>query len=133
MTPEQIQKMAEGCPPSSIGKDHEEVVTWLAEKHIALQEQVQKLAALAEERRVFIVNGVEMGYIQLPVFDDDSATSTYQRCLLKPKFAADAVIREIGAKAGKFCDKAPAGYHCTRLAWHDGPCAAVDTNREGQP
>jgi hypothetical protein len=99
MTPEQIQKMAEGCPPSAIGKDHEEVITWLAEKHIALQEQVQKLAALAEERRVFIVNGAEMGYIQLPVFDDDPATSTYQRCLLKPKFAADAVIREVGAKA----------------------------------
>jgi hypothetical protein len=100
---------------------------------IGLQDQVQKLAALAEERRVFIVNGAEMGYIQLPVFDGDPATSTYQRCLLKPKFAADAVIREIGAKAGKFCDKAPAGYQCTRLAWHDGPCAAVDTNREGQP
>lgn len=65
----------------------------------ALQEQVQTLAALAEERRIFIVNGAEMGYIQLPVFDDDPATVTYQRCLLKPKFAADAFIREIGAKA----------------------------------
>lgn len=65
----------------------------------ALQEQVQQLAALAEERRVFIINGAEMGYIQLPVFDGDPATSTYQRCLLKPKFAADAVIRGIGAKA----------------------------------
>ena len=65
----------------------------------ALEEQVQKLAALAEERRVFIVNGAEMGYIQLPVFDDDPATATYQRCLLKPKLAADAVIREIGVKA----------------------------------
>lgn len=99
MTPEQIQKMAEGFPPSSIGKDHEEVIVWLAEQHVALQEQVQKLAALAEERRVFIVNGAEMGYVQLPVFDGDPATATYQRCLLKPKFAADAVIREIGAKA----------------------------------
>ncbi|MEM6162081.1 hypothetical protein AAH446_16270 [Erwinia sp. P6884] len=99
MTPEQIQKMAEGFPPSSIGKDHEEVIVWLAEQHVALQEQVQKLAALAEERRVFIVNGAEMGYIQLPVLDGDPVTATYQRCLLKPKFAADAVIREIGAKA----------------------------------
>ena len=65
----------------------------------ALQEQVQKLAALAEERRIFIVNGAEMGYIELPVFDEDPATATYQRCLLNPKFAADAAIREVGAKA----------------------------------
>lgn len=43
MTPEQIQKMAEGFPPSSIGKDHEEVVAWLAKNHVALQEQLQKL------------------------------------------------------------------------------------------
>lgn len=31
------------------------------------------------------------------------------------------------------CQKAPAGWQCTRLAGHDGPCAAVDTNSEGQP
>lgn len=30
------------------------------------------------------------------------------------------------------CDKAPAGYQCTRLAGHDGPCAAVDMNSCGE-
>lgn len=50
-----------------------------------LQQQVDALAMLAEDRRVFIVNGTEMGYIQLPVFQDDPATATYERCLLKPE------------------------------------------------
>lgn len=31
------------------------------------------------------------------------------------------------------CKKAPAGYQCTRLAGHDGPCAAVDTNMAAEP
>jgi len=45
MTPEQIQAIAEGLPPSAIGKDYEEVVTWLANQLIALQLQVNALAA----------------------------------------------------------------------------------------
>lgn len=48
MTPEQIQKMADGFPPSSIGKDHEEVVTWLAQQHAHLQEQVRDSTERAE-------------------------------------------------------------------------------------
>lgn len=78
----------------------------------ALQEQVRALAALAEERREFIVNGAELGYIQLPVFDDDPATATYQRCLLKPKFAAAAALREIRADGAMAC-----GIHLRE--WYD--------------
>lgn len=86
------------CIPGDM-KVNEELPSYLVRMFDALHEQVQKLAALAEERRVFIVNGAEMGYIQLPVFEDDPATSTYQRCLLKPKFATDAFIRDIKSKA----------------------------------
>lgn len=43
MSPEQIQAIAEGLPPSAIGKDHEEVVTWLANQLIALQLKVNAL------------------------------------------------------------------------------------------
>ncbi len=45
MTPEQIQKMADGLSPQSIGKDYEEAITWLANQHIALQQQVNAMAA----------------------------------------------------------------------------------------
>lgn len=60
-----------------------------------LNEQVLALAALAEERRKFIVNGVEFGYIRIPSVPLDKATGTYERCLLKPKFAADAILNEV--------------------------------------
>lgn len=43
--------------------------------------------------------------------------------------------RAIAAKPGEHdhrCKKAPAGYQCTRLAGHDGPCAAVDMNSCGE-
>lgn len=45
MKTEQIKKMADGSSPSEIGKDFEEVIIWLAENYIALQEQVQQLVA----------------------------------------------------------------------------------------
>jgi len=60
-----------------------------------MDEQVRELAALAEERREFIVNGVEFGYIRIPSVPLDKATGTYERCLLKPKFAADAILNEV--------------------------------------
>ncbi|WP_312063306.1 hypothetical protein [Pantoea septica] len=41
-----IELMAQGFPPSSIGKDHEEVVTFLATSLLAAQ---QKLGAMAAE------------------------------------------------------------------------------------
>lgn len=123
MTPEQIQKMAEGCPPSAIGKDHEEVVTWLAEKHIALQEQVQKLAAEnAALKDAFHPEAVPDDLLDNfgdavkmdgeTFWEGDNCTSfsyvSNAEELIKLSLASmggietpatDAVIREIGAKA----------------------------------
>lgn len=65
----------------------------------ALQEKVRALAVLAEERREFIVNGAELGHIEMPVFNDDPATAIYQRCLLNSEFAAAAALREIRAQS----------------------------------
>ncbi|EPO1082266.1 hypothetical protein ACT6F8_002665 [Cronobacter dublinensis] len=57
------------------------------------------IAGVAEERREFIVNGVEMNFISLPKDGDaDKATAVYSRCLLKPKFACDAFLREVRAQ-----------------------------------
>lgn len=89
MTPEQIQKMAEGFPPSSIGKDHEEVIVWLAEQHVALQEQVQKLAADKEKYLVECM-ATKIAIQYLKAGESDFTLNTP---------ATDAVIREIGAKA----------------------------------
>lgn len=64
-----------------------------------LIEHLEALSALAEERREFIVNGVEFGYIRIPEVKNDKATGTYERCLLKPKYAADAILNEVRSQA----------------------------------
>lgn len=61
-------------------------------------EYVYGLVALAEERREFIVNGVEYDYIELPLFEEDRANATYQRCLLKDSYAAENITAELRAQ-----------------------------------
>ncbi|EPR9081064.1 hypothetical protein ACU9CW_001583 [Cronobacter dublinensis] len=68
------------------------------------------IAGVAEERREFIVNGVEMNFISLPKdCDADKATAMYSRCLLKPNFACDAFLREVRAQGveafAAYCQK----------------------------
>ncbi|URM25328.1 hypothetical protein [Leclercia adecarboxylata] len=56
-------------------KDHQDVMAELEAKCAALSIE-------SEERRQFILNGVEMGFIRLPDKDTrDPATATYERCL----------------------------------------------------
>lgn len=54
----------------------------VAEKFAELESKCAALAAESEERRQFILNGVEMGFIRLPDKDTrDTVTATYERCL----------------------------------------------------
>ncbi|HID7507801.1 TPA: hypothetical protein ACXHW4_001624 [Enterobacter hormaechei] len=56
--------------------------------YAALEARFAALAAESEERRQFIINGVEFGYIRLPDEDTaDSAKATYERCLSVSKYA----------------------------------------------
>lgn len=49
-----------------------------------VRQRIQQLEELAEERRKFILNGVEMGYVRLPDNHTmDAATGVYKRCLNK--------------------------------------------------
>lgn len=58
------------------------------EDYAALEARCAALAAESEERRQFILNGVEFGYIRLPDEDTaDSAKATYERCLSGSKYA----------------------------------------------
>lgn len=53
------------------------------------------MAALAEERRRFIINGVEHGKITLPHDDtDDTAHDVYQRCEMTTAHAAAALATQ---------------------------------------
>jgi len=60
---------------------------------------VMGLGLLAEERREFIANGVDEGYIELPGIDEEKATEVYERCLLRNTFAADDVKNQLKAQS----------------------------------
>lgn len=85
----------------------------LTEQVAALQKQCDALAALAEERRQFIVNGVEMGDILLPVIDGDPAIGIHERCLLKPKFAYEAYLNSVRAEGVEMVKAHPAISICS--------------------
>ncbi|MBE8915147.1 hypothetical protein G9451_04400 [Enterobacter kobei] len=55
--------------------------------YAALEARCAALAAESEERRQFIINGVEFGYIRLPDEDTaDSAKAIYELCLSVGKY-----------------------------------------------
>jgi hypothetical protein len=86
-------------------------------------EYVHGLVALAEERREFIVNGVEYDYIELPLFEDDRANATYQRCLLKDGYAAADITAELRAQgvdgyAQAFSENTNMDFACNRGFYH---------------
>lgn len=53
-----------------------------ADDHEKLVNELIILAALSAERREFIVNGVEEGFIQLPVIPEDKANAVHARCMM---------------------------------------------------
>jgi hypothetical protein len=64
-----------------------------------LETKVNIMEVLAEERRQFIVNGVELGYISLPDCEVDSANDTFARCNLENEYALNnfKLEQQIGA------------------------------------
>jgi len=94
---------ASGCDKASnaafIAAANPETILVIAEAYLALEQQRDALAVLAEERRQFIVNGVEIGDILLPVIEGDPAVGIYERCLLETNFAADAYLNSVRSNA----------------------------------
>jgi hypothetical protein len=73
-----------------------------------LQMQVEKLAAenaemkaVCEDRRTFIMNGVQLGYIQVPTVETDPALETIRVAVSpqEPTPATDAFLAEVRASA----------------------------------
>lgn len=64
-----------------------------------LREERGQMAALAEDRRQFIVSGAELGYISPPWDKDDPAYRVFQECNLVPSFAAASHDARMKAEA----------------------------------
>lgn len=113
MTGNDIKKMADGFPPTSIGMDQEEVVMWMAKHSIQLQEQVRALAAEVQAVRWASGQVYSAGYNHghlntadgMPYAEDSDLQLRGTEVLdefTDPDHrgdAADAVIREIRAQA----------------------------------
>jgi hypothetical protein len=63
-----------------------------------LETKVNIMEVLAEERRQFIVNGVELDYITLPDCEVASANDTFARCNLENEYAFNNFKLEQQAK-----------------------------------
>lgn len=101
---------------------YEELEQQLAESHRALraetaahentQMQLEKMAAenaglksICEDRRTFIMNGVQLGYIQAPTVETDPALETI-RIAVSPQEqtpATDAFLAEVRAQGADEC------------------------------
>ncbi|MGS3469173.1 hNH endonuclease [Citrobacter farmeri] len=82
------------------------------------------LKAICEDRRTFIMNGVQLGYIQVPTVETDPALETI-RVAVSPQEqtpATDAFLAEVRAQA-----------QSEVIEWLDAEITAIDTMYRGDP
>lgn len=72
-------------------------------KCAALASENAGLKAVCEDRRTFIMNGVQLGYIQVPTVETDPALETIRVAVSpqEPTPATDAFLAEVRAQAHK--------------------------------
>ncbi|GCT33776.1 hypothetical protein GVI60_06560 [Citrobacter freundii] len=96
------------------------------EKFSALTAENAGMKATCEDRRTFIMNGVQLGYIKVPTVDTDPALDTI-RVAVSPQEstpATDAFLAEVRAKA--FDDLCAAFVkHASVSGLDDGDCVTV--------
>lgn len=82
-------------------KDHQEVVAALEAKCAALAAENAGLKAICDDRRRFIMNGVQTGYIKVPTAETAPDLETIRIAISpqKPIPATDAFLAEIRAEA----------------------------------
>lgn len=73
----------------------------LEAKCLALTAENAGLKAICEDRRTFIMNGVQLGYIQVPTVETDPALETIRVAVSpqEPTPATDAFLAEVRASA----------------------------------
>ncbi|HCX5556296.1 TPA: ead/Ea22-like family protein [Escherichia coli] len=84
-------------------KDHQEVVAALEAKCAALAAENAGLKAICDDRRRFIMNGVQTGYIKVPTAETAPDLETIRIAISpqKPIPATDAFLAEVKTEARK--------------------------------
>ncbi|EPK0247889.1 hypothetical protein PP737_001620 [Serratia marcescens] len=95
-----------------------ETIKELTDRVNALAVENQALKAINDDRRMFIMNGVQLGYIKVPTVEVDPALETI-RIVVSPQVptpATDAALAAIQAqgveKFADFLDSPIDGQHC---------------------
>lgn len=83
--------------------ENEQKLAELEARCAALAAENAGLKAICEDRRTFIMNGVQLGYIQVPTVETDPALETIRVAvsLQEPTPATDALLAEMRAQAHK--------------------------------
>lgn len=81
-------------------KDHQEVVSALEARCAALAAENSALKATCDDRRTFIMNGVQLGYIKVPTVDTDPALETIRIAVSpqEPTPVTDTFLAEVRAQ-----------------------------------
>lgn len=104
-----IDNLAARC--AALAEDHQRAIESIKQADSAVKLAHEKFSALAaenaglkvvcEDRRTFIMNGVQLGYIQVPTVETDPALETIRVAVSpqEPTPATDAFLAEVRAKA----------------------------------
>ncbi|EOU4666614.1 hypothetical protein ACOITO_001247 [Escherichia coli] len=94
----ELMKVAE-----QVNKLAQEETEKLAHERNTLAAENAGLKAVCEDRRTFIMNGVQLGYIQVPTVETDPALETIRVAVSpqEPTPATDAFLAEVRAQAHK--------------------------------
>ncbi|EIH8530383.1 hypothetical protein AXE17_004271 [Escherichia coli] len=109
-----VRKFAEAeAKISALSEDHQKATESIKQADAAVKLAHEKFSALAaenaglkavcEDRRTFIMNGVQLGYIKVPTVDTDPALDAIRVAVLPQKStpATDAFLAEVKTEARK--------------------------------
>ncbi|HHG4100742.1 TPA: hypothetical protein ACPWCC_003232 [Escherichia coli] len=97
---------SEGLTPAQLAERNAEYVTEISrleKERAALAAENARLKAICEDRRTFIMNGVQLGFIKVPTVEIDPALETIRIALSPQKTtpATDTFLAEVKTEARK--------------------------------
>ncbi|EBB0787005.1 hypothetical protein WJF20_22610 [Salmonella enterica subsp. enterica serovar Corvallis] len=97
---------SEGLTPAQLAERNAEYVTEISrleKERAALAAENATLKAICEDRRTFIMNGVQLGFIKVPTVETDPALETIRIAISPQKTtpATDAFLDEMKTEARK--------------------------------
>ncbi|HBD5081018.1 TPA: hypothetical protein KKK73_003377 [Escherichia coli] len=109
---------SEGLTPAQLAERNAEYVTEISrleKERAALAAENARLKAICEDRRTFIMNGVQLGFIKVPTVEIDPALETIRIALSPQKTtpATDTFLDEVRAQGVEMMREHPSIKLCS--------------------